>query len=68
MTTGQHSYDHKNVSFNPMSGEEQKTLDSIKGTTSLYDWCEKNNIKINIISDINQADKRFTRINNITDI
>ena len=68
MTTGQHSYNHKNVSFNPMSGEEQKTLDSIKGTTSLYDWCQKNNIKINIISDINQADKRFTRINNITDI
>ena len=68
MTTGQHSYDHKNVSFNPMSGEEQKTLDSIKGTTSLYNWCEKNNIKINIISSINQADKRFTRINNITDI
>ena len=62
MTTGQHSYNHKEVEFTPMSGEEQKTLDSIKGTTSLYDWCKNKNIKINILSEINKADSRFKRL------
>tara|TARA_Y100000592_G_scaffold101097_1_gene185405 strand:- start:4349 stop:5113 length:765 start_codon:yes stop_codon:yes gene_type:complete len=68
MTTGQHSYDHKNVGFTPMSGEEQKTLDSIEGTKSLYDWCEKYNIIINILSDVNQSDKRFSRLTKIKEI
>ena len=68
MTTGQHSYDPKKVGFIPMSGEEQKTLDSIEGTKSLYDWCENQNISINILSEINKADFRFKRIKKITDI
>ena len=68
MTTGQHSYKHDKVGFTPMSGEEEKTLDSIKGTTSLYDWCEKQSIKINILSDINSADQRFTRLKSIEKI
>lgn len=68
MTTGQHSYNHKEVEFIPMSGEEQKTLDSIKGTTSLYDWCKSKNIKINILSEINKADSRFKRLKSIEKI
>lgn len=68
MTTNQHSYDHKKVDFTPMDGEEEKTLDSIKGTSSLYNWCKKQNININIISDINAADQRFTRLKSIKEI
>ena len=68
MTTGQHSYEHNKVAFIPMSDEEQKTLDSIKGTTSLYDWCIENHISIKILSDINAADKRFERIQDIKQI
>jgi len=68
MTTGVHSYTNDEVRFTPITGEEQKTLDSIKGTTSLYDWCCNNKVSIQILSDINQADSRFTRLQNIENI
>jgi len=68
MTTGAHSYKHDKVNFTPMSGEEQKTIDSIEGTKSLYDWCIKKGITINILSKVNNADKRFNRIELIEEI
>jgi hypothetical protein len=68
MTTGKHSYTPEEVGFTPMTGEEQKTLDSIKGTKSLYDWCKKMEVTIEILSELNQADARFTRLTNITEI
>lgn len=68
MTTGQHSYNHKEVEFTPMSGEEQKTLDSVKGTKQLFDWCKNKNVEINIISKINKADSRFKRLKLISEI
>jgi hypothetical protein len=68
LTTGQHSYDHNKTSFEVMSGEEEKTLDSIKGTVSLYEWCLKNNIELNILSKINAADSRFKRLNDINEL
>jgi len=68
ITTGTHSYKHDTVSYSVMSGEEEKTLDSIKGTTSLYNWCVKNDIEINILSDVNTADSRFKRLTSINDI
>jgi hypothetical protein len=68
LTTGKHSYDHNKTNFNVMSGEEEKTLDSIKGTLSLYEWCLKNNIELNILSKINAADSRFKRLNDINEL
>lgn len=68
MTTGQHSYNHKEVEFTPMSGEEQKTLDSVKGTKQLFDWCKNKNVEINILSKINKADSRFKRLKSISEI
>ena len=68
LTTGTHSYNHDTLNYTVMSGEEQKTIDSIKGTSSLYDWSIKNNIDIKILSSINSADVRFTRINSIEEI
>lgn len=68
LTTGKHSFNHSDVSYSIMSGEEQKTYDSIQGTTSLYDWCIKNNIELSILSDINTADSRFKRLNSIKEI
>lgn len=68
LTTGTHSYNHDMLNYTVMSGEEQKTIDSIKGTSSLYDWSIKNNIDIKILSSINSADVRFTRINSIEEI
>ena len=43
----------------PQMGELQQAIIS---TSSFYDWCEKNNITLKIISDINEADERFERI------
>jgi len=68
LTTGEHFFKHSDASYSIMSGEEQKTLDSVKSTTSLYDWCEKNNIEINILSGINSADLRFKRLTSIEQI
>jgi hypothetical protein len=68
LTTGKHFFDHNNVPYSVMSGEEQKTIDSVRGTTSLYDWCIKNNIELNILSDVNAADSRFKRLNSIEEI
>lgn len=68
LTTGKHFFNHSDVSYSIMTGEEQKTLDSIYGTKSLYDWCLKNDIEINILSKINSADSRFKRLNSIEEI
>ena len=43
----------------PQDGELQQAISS---TSPFYDWCELNNINIKIISDINQVDNRFERI------
>jgi hypothetical protein len=68
LTTGEHFFKHGDAPYSIMSGEEQKTADSVKSTTSLYDWCEKNNIEINILSGINSADLRFKRLTSIEQI
>jgi len=68
LTTGEHSFNHSDVTYPIMTGEEQKTADSIRGTKSLYDWCLKNNIEINILSETNSADPRFKRLNSIEEI
>lgn len=68
LTTGKHFFEHDAVSYSIMSGEEQKTLDSVQGTKSLYDWCLQNDIEINILSSTNSADPRFNRLNSIKEI
>jgi hypothetical protein len=44
----------------PQPGE---TLQLIESTSELYNWLSKNNIELQIVSDINPADQRIKRIN-----
>lgn len=59
--TGAHSYDDDKINFKVDSADVKRTQDSIDTTPQLYDWCQRNNIKINICSSNNPADKRFKR-------
>ena len=53
-----HFYEDR-VDCKPQTGELEQAVIS---TNSFYDWCERNDINLKIMSDINEADDRFERI------
>ncbi len=59
----EHSTDLYSLQANPGAGPDYTELkNTIECTTKMYDWFKKENIQVQIISDINPADKRFERI------
>ena len=70
-TTGEHVFKHNDVSFKVDSGKgvnEQRVADVLKYSHHLYDFLEKENITMRIISEKNQFDPRIPRISNIKEI
>ena len=53
-----HFYTDK-MDCKPQVGELEQAVNS---TEPFYDWCVKNNINLKIISNINEVDDRFRRI------
>ena len=61
-----HSYSYDKL--NPIPANIKDIQEAIDSTKELYDWCNKNNINIKILSDKNPADSRFKRINSLKEI
>lgn len=60
----EHSTDLYSPQANPGAGPDYTELkNTIECTSAMYDWFEKENTKVQILSDTNPADKRFERIN-----
>ena len=58
--TNEHKHFYKEkMDCKPQDGELQQAVNS---TGPFYDWCERNDINLKIISDINNVDERFKRI------
>ena len=54
------------VSKQPWVEEEEVKI--IESSYKLYDWCEKNKIKMRLLTDVSPVDDRFERIKNIESI
>tara|TARA_Y100000114_G_C11761084_1_gene329782 strand:+ start:1530 stop:2327 length:798 start_codon:yes stop_codon:yes gene_type:complete len=74
-TTGEHVWDalNKKVSFKVDSGtvgsdNDQKLKDVLENAHCLYDFCKKEGINLNIISDKNQFDPRIPKLKSIKEI
>tara|TARA_Y100001963_G_C6789973_1_gene454929 strand:+ start:3165 stop:3965 length:801 start_codon:yes stop_codon:yes gene_type:complete len=60
----QHSVDlYENGSYTGKGPSYTELKNTIDCTSAMYDWFEKENIEVEILSDTNPADKRFKRIN-----
>jgi len=61
-----HSYSEKGKGIVPVDLTEEEEIR--QSSYKLYDWCQENNLKIRVLSDVSPIDKRIERIKNIESI